>query len=357
MAIQPVDVVKNPWVMPEPQWQTEDGRRVNPYFCDTLALHPAADSANGDAGKTSDTPCQPAPAQSIWSRVHDFASWMWGLVFPQGKTEQLDEKVRLQDRATRAEVDQFIEEMRGMVRRIKDGTEDTEASLCFEALLFEIFKAQAKDKEEEAFLTKEQLARHVQDRQSLTKERLQKLDAVLASNRSSRVWGLFEKAAAGFGTAAAAVGVSSAWGVVAFCFGVGLVADQLFDDALKKRLAASVTSDKESESKYLGYLQLGCGLATCALFLGLTGPKQAFNTVASLAKGCATTGKGLAEYNSNSHQATMQEVSNLVTKQDDHLKTDQGSIKNTVEAVYRYYREMSLISEHQNETAQAVLRR
>jgi len=349
--------------LPSLEHQEQDARKVVPVVVDTMAVHP--DAAMGDDKKVSsvESTQRIETVDDYVSKLYDLANWVWGLVFPQSQAPEADhdpkapqlDKISSNEQLTKEDLERFVSEMRQLIKQIKEGIEEEFHDVNFETLLNEVFKAQIRDKEETAQFEREKLALSFREKQKLNRERLAKLDEMIHSSKTSKLWGIFEKAATGAGIAVAAAGIASGWGIVAFCIGAGLVADQMFDDPAKKKIAGWMGSTQDAEDKWLNGLRLGAGVVTIGLFLGLTGP-QAFNATVNIAQGGATLGRGYLNYQDNLYNADVIEINHGVSQKDNDIKRDNAAIKKLVGAVYDYYRNMSEIQENLREAAMALIK-
>jgi len=335
-----------------------NAKKVPPPITDTIETHPLA----YQRAQVNFRDCQ-ASVQATEERsrkekyvdgVYNVATWAWGLIFPKSKENNVEE-VSAERQEHAKELALFVDEMRRLLTRIKDMSEEEFHDVSFETILNDMYKAGVEDKEALARLDREKFTEVFKEKQALNKERLEELDRIIRDGRSSRMWGLFEKTTTAVGVAAAAIGVSTGWGAIAFCFGCGLVADQMFDDTAKKKIASWMGGTQESEDQWLNTLRLGAGVASIALFLGLTGSK-AFEALLNIPKGSATIGKAVTDHRANKDQATLNEVSNKVTKCEERLKKENASIKKIVGDVYDYYTNMSRIAQSQQEAFTFITR-
>lgn len=345
-----------------------DAKKVIPYFLDTLSIHPDA-PANNDAAALSKIGLdslvaaseRPSAVQEMRGKVYDLAQWVWGLVMPHVQTDVVDNKdIRSQPKFENpyheefsiADREKFVMEMRQVINRLKELSEDEFAELNLESALVEIYKYQIQHKENMAVDGKKTLVQEHHRKKEISKERLDKLNDIVASAQQSNVWGAFEKAATGLGLAAIGVGagLSGGWSVVAFLGGIGMVADQMFDDPVKKKIATLITSDLESENTWLERLKLGCGLATVAVYAGLGGA-QGFQAAMNISKGASIGVKGYLDHTTKQDSASLMELKSNSIKADDNIKKELSGLKEHISSVFDYQRNLSQINKSMLETS------
>lgn len=353
----------------------QDTRKISPYYIDTLEIHP-------DARVTSQTVLQETAAATAgtsttednsWlGKLYDVGNWAWGLVFPQSNIEQTDQQLhnsaqqiseqqattRQPQQMTEKEFRHFVNEMRHLVRRIQDFNEEFSDDLSFEALLTEIFKAQIKDREDEASIHYESIGRDLQQKRALNRDRLEKMDELINSGINTKRWGQFEKLVSGLGIAAVGLSAPTGVGLVVFLVAVGMTADSMFDDYAKRKIAGLVSGDdKEKTEKYTEYLKLGAGIASIGVFMGMTGPGAALNTMINIAKGSSTIGQGYAKHRNNVGHASMKELGHEIDKKGEQLKRDTKKITGLVENVHQYYQNVAEICQNHQEAFTQVARK
>lgn len=342
-------------------WAEASKKAIMPHqVVDTLSIHPLARAR--DSLAAIDPLQQKTATSGIFGKASDFASWLWGLVFPREEVDSSTEKPQETEEAepslplnrTHAsdigmkEWNKFVGEMGQMMDRIRDFDEENIDQLNFDKLLVEVFKQQIDSHNEEHKIHLDQMFSTLDKKRQLNKERLAKMDDIVNQNRNSEIWGYFEKATSALGIVSAAATAPTGVGLVILLVGIGLTADSIFDDWSKKQLAKAFSSDEETQNKHTEYMKLGAGVLSLAIFMKLNG-KESLNAAVNLSKAGTQLGKGYNDIKSNAHSANFKEMNHKLDKSEDDLKRDSGKIKSLVDSVHSYYTSLHQIARNQHD--------
>lgn len=327
---------------------------------DTLEIHPLARAK--EAIKATDPIKSKTATSSVFGRVGDFASWVWGLVFPREEVDPSLEKPQEPEEVepslplsrTQAsdinmgEWNKFVREMGQMTDRIRDFNEANIDELNFDKLLVEVFKKQIDGRNEEHKIHLDQMFATLDKKRQLNKDRLAKMDDIVNTNRTSEIWGHFDKVTSALGLVSMAATAPTGVGLVLLLVGVGLTADSIFDDWGKKKLAQAFSSDEETQNKHTEYMKLGAGVLSLAVFMKVGG-KESLNAAVNISKAGTQLGKGYTDYKSQAHSANFKDMNFKLDKNEDDLKRDNNKIKSLVDSVHSYYTSLHQIARNQQD--------
>lgn len=327
---------------------------------DTLSVHPLARAR--ESLNATDPLEQKRASSGIFGKVGDFASWLWGLVFPREEVDPSLEKPQEAEEVepslplsrTHAsdigmgEWNKFVGEMGQMMGRIRDFNEENTDQLNFDKLLVEVFKKQIDNRNEEHKIHLDQMFATLDKKRQLNKDRLAKMDDIVNQNRTSEIWGYFEKVTSALGVVSAAAAAPEGAALVLLIVGVGLVADSIFDDWSKKKIAQAFSSDEDSQNKFVEYMKLGAGVISLGIFMKVGG-NESLNAAVNISKAGTQLGKGYTDVKSNKHNANFKEMSFKLDKNEDDLKRDNNKIKTLVESVHSYYSSLHQIARNKHD--------
>lgn len=360
-----------------PAEQEQNARKaITPFLYDTMEVHPLAKTQKDDPinslskqGAVQATEQKQADDSSLWNRVYGLAQWVWGFVFGNEETMSSvnDPNAPGSGKIEAQDIKPFIDTMRQLMGHIKEMTEEEFSS--FEVMLHEVYRNQIRDKEAEVLDARDRLTTEFTEKRRLNGERLAKLDAIISTAGKCKIFQGFDRAATAMGLIPLALGLSTGWGAVAFIAALGLAADQIYDDATKKKLASVIGgSNEDRESKLLFALQTGCGIATLGIFAGFgiarageaSSPLDAINTFleagGSVSKSASTGLKGWTNHKHDLENADLKEIHNSMLKTDDKTKKEIGATKSILENISNHYRNLSRISQNQLDAAISLTR-
>jgi hypothetical protein len=335
---------------------------------DTLSIHPLSRARETLAA--TDPLESKSTTKSLFGRAGDFASWLWGFIFPKENIDASPEKPQESQEVEQSlplsrtsasdismgEWNKFVGEMRQMTDRIRDFNEANADELNFDKLLVEVFKKQIEDRNEEHKIHLDQMFATLDKKRQLNKDRLTKMDDIVNTNRTSEIWGYFEKATSALGVVSAAATGPTGAALVILLVGVGLTADSIFDDWGKKKLSQAFSSDEDTQNKLTEYMKLGAGVISMAVFMKVGG-KESLNAAVNLSKAGTQLGKSYTDVKSQKHSANFKDMNFKLDKNEDDLKRDNGKIKALVDSVHNYYTSLHQIARNKQDLFTQLARR
>lgn len=338
---------------------------------DTLSIHPLARAK--EAVTSTDPISSTSTSGGLFGRAGDFASWLWGLIFPKENVDAAPEKPQEAQEAKEVEQslplsrtpasdistgewNKFVGEMRQMNDRIRDFNEANADELNFDKLLVEVFKKQIEDRNEEHKIHLDQMFATLDKKRQLNKDRLTKMDDIVNTNRTSEIWGYFDKATSALGVVSMAATSPTGVALVGVLVAVGLAADSIFDDWGKKKLSQAFSSDEDTQNKLTDYMKLGAGVISMAVFMKVGG-KESLNAAVNLSKAGTQLGKGYIDVKSQKHSADFKDMNFKLDKNEDDLKRDNNKIKALVDSVHNYYTSLHQIARNKQDLFTQLARR
>ena len=298
----------------------------------------------------------------------DFFQSLWHYIFPTAENGDLNlnsdspskesptadylEKREKQ----RQETNQIIKDMQKLMHHMKDLHDNELSEQNFESFILQMFLSQILLKNEQSDTNKHWMQKTYAEWKDDSDKRFQQWKENLKNAKEISEMDFADKILSGIGLLAAVTQIATPMGAVCAILGLGLLADNIADDFVKKKIIEALPIEKKEEKdKWLGYFQLGLGVLGIGLNMGIAG-MQALSGFVHLTEGSSTALKGYLTHEQNNNKATLLELDDTVDRSNDRLQRAMDSIKLDVEAIFRYYKNLSQSLNHQNQAKKAMVK-